>query len=376
MSHSSFCTTCPNAQYRSAKRLNFACRRFFATLVWLVIAFTFCPAQAGTIAYYRAWIPTESLTELLLQPGDNAEFSFGVENLSNVPGTANLLVAMNGSASVRAGYIIVSTSPSNCADPSIDGYESFGILSFGVRLLQPGEQQVCSYRITRLPGSRSDLNLGACGFFGTTVNPFSCAYFLKTKRGTWVAGTLPDVALRAVPTAAIPNGALEATLRIIATNPGDREVLAKGMETVCAEFGGGIFGPSPFNIDNDFPGACPTAPGQAGCGNFTGQHFSSKAFSMGPIPASGEASCLLHLRFLNPLIAPVALGFSFQSDTLPFSDGAFGIDPNPANELTSLTAGPQAIEVPTAQWFALLALGLGLLLAASVVLRRRANSSH
>ena len=97
---------------------------------------------------------------------------------------------------------------------------------------------------------------------------------------------------------------------------------------------------------------------------------------MGPIPASGEASCLLHLRFLNPLIAPVALGFSFQSDTLPFSDGAFGIDPNPANELTSLTAGPQAIEVPTAQWFALLALGLGLLLAASVVLRRRANSSH
>lgn len=350
-------------------------RARFATLVWLIIACTFCAAHAGTTAYYRAWIPVGSLTELVLQPGESAEFSVGVENRSNVPGTANLLVAVNGSESVRAEYTIVSNDLSNCANPTMDGYASYGILNLGVRLLQPGEQQVCSYRITRLPGSRSDLNLGICGFSGTLLNLSSCAYSLKTRRGTWVAGTLPDMALRAAPTTEIPYRAVEAFLRITATNPGDREVLAKGMETVCAEFGGGIFGPSPFNIENNFPGACPSIPSQSGCGNFTGMFFSAKAYSIGPIPAHGQASCLLHLRFRQPLIAPVALGFSFQSVTLPFADGGFGIDPSPANELTALAAGPQAVEVPTAQWFALLLLGLGLLLAASVVLRSRAHAA-
>lgn len=326
-------------------------------------------AIAGGSGSFVYSIPDNSEQILPLSPGATTEFAIAAENQGTAQGSGHIALVVLGDDGVRADYLIIANDPVHCQISTGVTNSSFGELGFLIGPVQAGERQLCSFRLSRTVGSQNDFSLAFCGPSNDLFNLVICAYNARKLGATWVAGTLPDLTLRASPTTDLRAGALEATLRISVSNPGNQDAVAKGVETQCVEFGGGFFGPSPFDIDNDFPGACPSAPTQAGCGNFTGMHFSSKAYSIGPIPAHDEASCLLHVRFLHPLTAPVSLGFGFQAVVVPYVNGGIGVDPDRSNEITALAVGPQAIEVPATRWNSLVVLIL--LLGATAISRHR-----
>ena len=133
---------------------------------------------------------------------------------------------------------------------------------------------------------------------------------------------------------------------------------------------------SPLQVENDFAGACPTAPAQFGCANFTGMNNSRVAYTIGPIPAGGSASCELRLRFRQPLTAPKSIEMSLPNRTFTEADGTTQYDANLANNTSLMGAAPAAayeyVPVPALGRDALLLFGA--LLAAGAASRGRSRA--
>lgn len=152
---------------------------------------------------------------------------------------------------------------------------------------------------------------------------------------------LPDKRARVEPTESPRANSLETIVCVIASNSGDDATSDLAVASECAEYiPGAQFGPAPFDIDNDFPGACPSAEDNLGCGNFTGQEFESKGFHVGELPARGEASWLLRLRFRGALTQPVSLGLQSLGNFVPYAGGGAGDDADTDNDRALAGASP------------------------------------
>jgi hypothetical protein len=285
------------------------------------------------------------------------------------PATTNGFVI--SAAQVANEYIVTVDQPQMCQLP-VFASDSFGLrrISFSSEPLEPGADLTCSYAIARKAASRSDLVITLCrpGDF------IDCIF-------RYIAfGTLPDLSLHVVPTEQPAFGSLETTVRVTASNPSASATGDVIVATDCAEFvPGALFGPTPFDIDNDFPGACPTAEDNLACDNFTGQIFESKGFHIGSIPAQGEVSCLLKLRFRHPLTEPVSLGLQFIESFVPYAAGGIGFDANTGNDRALAGAAPSGTLTPTpapldARAYAWLALLLGIVGARSAIVHARART--
>lgn len=331
----------------------------FGLVVLLVTGLTMT-APSYALAFYVTLPDGSQQITRTLRPGESATLVFSVENLDVEAGVADPGGWYVGDAIPQAEYVIDSGTPARCGamTSTPPAYASAGRLRFSVGPLDVGESITCTYRVTRALGSINDLKLSFC------PNMFLGLNCLLIPIGDYLAGTLPDLALRSTQVGYLPTGAAEGKLRITGTNLSDRDVAEQNIATDCTEFGFGVFNPSPFEIDNNFPGACPSGSYARLCFNFTGMNFSSRNFLVGPIPAHGEASCDLHLRFRHPLTGPLSLGIGYYlyGDFVQFADGGIGFDTNTANSMTTLTAAPGApyvaATVPTASRIGLLVLAL------------------
>ena len=330
---------------------------------WMLLLALVCGIGASGQVFaviFNVTMPPSANPALLIEPGQSVAFQFDVQNINSDSGIAEVPAFYFESGAFNNEYSFSSGQPAACAAPvmSVSSGGSYQV-TFPVTLAA-SQLLRCTYQLTRSSGSINDIRLA----FGPSGASF--VYF---------AGTLPDLGI-AGEIAQVPYGATEAVVRISQRNPSPREVAAHLVGTSCA-----IFAPLnpppavPFLIEDGFPGACQSLT-RATCGVAFGLSGANWRFTLGPIPANGEASCLLRLRFPEPLTSLAQLsvmnGALYTSfSTVQFTDGGTGFDVQVSNNEATFGASPAPQPVPTNGWMGLLSLWSIVIVAAMVALRRR-----
>lgn len=287
-------------------------------------------ASSGTQAQFPE--PGVDLPEgaaLRVAPGADAAFVFEVRNTWPSTRTIPVTGGLGGAADAFSEYAFTSQSGPSCAAPVLFG-SSANSIRFDVGPLAPNESLRCIYGVARRVDSINDLTFGVCR---DTSSPSLCWQDV-------FIGSLPDMQLIAAPIEPIGLGTTSALVRLTARNPLGPAAAARRITTECTEFEFGQFGPFPFDLENDFPGACPTADQHIGCLNFTGTNYDTREFLIGPTPAGGEASCLVRLRMHEPLAVLADLEMSFTNSAVNRVDGGLAFDPVRANGVVRVGAVP------------------------------------
>lgn len=297
--------------------------------------------------------------KLVLAPGQEGSLVIPVHNPSSSSATVVLGGYYFGPAAFDAEYAFLISSDARCAMPQIVDRRS----RIAVGPLAPGETLECRWRVARRAQSRSDLALGICANVDWTQ---PCAEFVHI-------GWAPDLALAARQVGTAREGDTEVIVRVSARNRSDVATAERRIQTECMDFDHY----APFELRNDFEGACPTAPLENGCANFTGTNNERREFFVGAMTPGGETSCLLKLRLRSPLTREVSLALAFEDFGTPLAGGGIGYDPYPANDATRIGAaiggGIGPVPLPTggpAAWL------LGLMLAVVAIGRLRRRPTH
>lgn len=281
------------------------------------------------------------ISNLVVPPGGNGVWTFRVRNVGDSAGAVDFtLQERRYNESSFDQYVWTSLS-SGCGAASSQLVYSQMLLKLPISSLNVGEARTCSYRIDRTASSRDDLGFRLCSFEVDWVNCY---------RHQLNIGNLPDTALRVERVGPAAPGSSATLFRLRATNPSAHAISSRIATTACREFSGGIFDTTPYLIDTDFPGSCPTALGEI-CLNFTGQNFDAVGFELGPIPAQGTNSCLIKLVprpdpppswfNLGPYVTPMY----FRDDQVSLADGGLAFDPDIASDQTTMGA-PESHSVP------------------------------
>lgn len=298
-----------------------------------------------------------------IAPGGSGMLSTEWRNTSDQSG----LIALQShtyAGSSFAEYTFDNPSDPRCAAPNrpeVPGYQ----LRFNIGPLAAGESLRCDWRVNRAATSINDLEFGLCSSATT--------WFLCNQR--IYMGSLPDISLRSDPAETVALGATSALVRLTARNGSTHRVASRVVTTECFEFNGESDVRGPFLIENNFPGACPSASESELCGSFTGQNNQSVGLQLGPIEDGSEASCLVRLRFHEPLSQALWVETYFLDDEMILANGGRGFDPNRENNRAQLAAAPSgnvANPLPLAPP-ALVLISILLAAAAAREMRRRGN---
>lgn len=351
----------------SARSINPSTARFLRWLslsLSLVLAFA-SVAQAQAILLS---IPAGSADFARLQPGESGVFTYTAKNrTSDDLGSFRVSAIFYpgfGSPGFLGEYSFQPEPGSRCSITESPARFVFSSLA-------SQETVTCRTTVTRSVTSRNDLILFYCGYIENSCPPNFGGY--SSFVPFLYMGNLPDTALTSSIVTVQP-GATTAIVDMQVSNPASRAIASRVFRTECTEFNGtGLIAP-PFQIENDFPGACTsdTSTGQCGGSGTATQ----KAYVSGPIPANSAATCKLRLRFTSPLTSNQSLVMRLAGTTLEFVDG-IGFDVNAANDETRFgaTAAGSAVftPVPALNGFALLVLAVLLAVFASRrrLLRRR-----
>lgn len=311
------------------------------------------PAIAQELGEFSVEFPPGQSRQRPVEPGASTTLEFSVRNAGAAAGIAVVGGNMGYDVTSLAGYAFVAAEPARCPAPVV--VQNFGnYVQFRVGPLAPGETLACRYQVTRAVDARNDLGFPLCGR-SATYQPCNSPHWF---------GTLPALTLRVDPAEPVAYGTRSVLVRVTAGNPTPRAIARRVAGTGCWEFGGGIFGPPPFEITSGFPGSCAPRNDLDQCANFTGQNFSSQELELGPIPANGSSSCLLRLDFTQPLTAPTFIDLNFYGQAVAFTDGGTGLDP-----AASLVAAPLGAAPPSQVPVGRPALGIAALLMALAALR-------
>ncbi|MBN8481623.1 MAG: hypothetical protein J0L88_08550 [Xanthomonadales bacterium] len=317
------------------------------------------PAACIAIGLLLALLPIGALAanvELVLAPGQSGTLVIPVHNPSSLPATVVLSGYYAGPAPFHSEYEFLTASDTRCAMPQMANHRS----QIAVGPLAAGETLECRWQVARSATSRNDIAFGIC----TDVDwPAPCPQFAHV-------GWAPDMSLATRQVGIAREGDTEIVVRVSARNRSEVPTAPRRIQTECMDFANH----APFELRNDFEGACPTAPLENGCINFTGTNDERREFFVGAMAPGGETSCLLKLRLRSPLTREVSLALAFEDFRTPLAGGGIGYDSNPANDATRIGAaiggGIGPVPLPTggpAAWL----LGIVLAVAASWRLRRR-----
>jgi hypothetical protein len=293
-----------------------------------------------------------------IAPGQAGSYAFRVTNPQASGGVAYVHAYLESRIEAVAQYTFVSPNPA-CGAPDVEMDAPGSFKLFFPVTLPAGGAVDCQYTVQRAAASSDDLGFlfyEPCGLDECVVR----------------RGSFTDQSLSVVPAPQPGDGGDRLTYRLVLRNHATQAGVTRDVSTECAEFGGGIFDPKPFVVENDFPGACPDGESFEGWLNFTGQIFSSYGLRLGPAPAGGESSCLVRLRYPGGRIEPGSVALFFSSDRAALAGGAVAFDRESGNDATALGYAPNATthSVPFPR-SALALLGGVLLLTGIGLVRRR-----
>lgn len=283
--------------------------------------------------------------DVTLSPGQSAAVSWRITNLESVPiDDLDLLLQTSGVSTSPMEYQIAPMDPNACGEPVPLFHPVLQRFIVSVSSVIPaGGHVTCRYTITRSPESSRDLDL----FIGQLC-PFALTS-LPCSGATQLFGYLPDFALSIAPEEPVTRGATHAVLRVRVDNPSRFPVNVH--VGACASFTR-----VPFVFE------MPAGPEACALRGHTPICFAVGApfgIEVGDAPAGGHASCLLGLRFDEPLDGPAYYGNIVQI-TRTRAVGVAMIDPNDENNYAALGVTPEPIAVPSGRAVAVL---LTLLLA-------------
>lgn len=269
-------------------------------------------------------IPTGADGIVKLQPGESETIAYVIRNASSSrQDSVTLPTRVQGAQGAIGEYVFTMLTTSRCG--------TFAPAApITVDYLDAHEEITCTLRVTRNPSSINDIIVGFC--------VSQCSLSLSYTNAVSHFGDLPDLSLTSSLIEPVSVGAESAVVRLSARHTGSQIIPSLRLLTQCAQFEGGIGPTSPFLIENDFPGACPSLPA-LGCLNFTGQTYRQLAFSIGNITPNSEASCLLRLRFHSPLAAAVSLDMMAPTIFIVASGGG-SFDPDGSNNIAPMGAAP------------------------------------
>lgn len=217
-------------------------------------------------------------------------------------------------------YHFETLTPDVCSTTQLDQNGARMTIS----ALPASTQARCTFSIRRDEDSLHDVTLGsddAC---------FWSAQFRRCNRLLLQIGSHPDLSLRISPVAPVFIGDTEALLRVTVTNASDIAIAHPG-------FGGCFVDNLPrFAWDTDLVGGCGDQYAPM-CSHVT------VGFSAPDVPARGQSSCLIRLRF-PPLQTSNTSGLGLDHELYSVGDDRFLLDTNLANSNGVFGVTPQLRE--------------------------------
>lgn len=293
-----------------------------------------------------------------IAPGQAGSYAFRMTDSHGGGGVAYVHGYLESRTEAMTQYVFSSSSPS-CGAPELETTASGVVQLFFPVTLPAGGAVECHYAVQRAAASSDDLGFvfyGPCGGRDCVVR----------------RGSFTDQSLSVAPAPQPDDGSDRLTYRLTLHDHGTQPGATRDVTTECGEFGGGFFGPVPFVVENDFPGACPDAELYEVCLNFTGQNFYSYGLRLGPAAAGGEASCLVRLRYPEGRIEPASVALYFSNDRVTLTGGIGAFDLESEDDGATLGYSPNttthSIPLPRSAQGALVGV---LLLTGGWLVRRR-----
>lgn len=320
----------------------------FIIVITIIVAW----ARPASAIEYQISIPQEFPNNIQLAPGQSGVFSFDVQNLSAEAGTARLdIVVFNGL------FLLDEGQPSQCGPIDSRGFPV---------ALQAGQSLRCSYRLYRHPASTSDFALGACTGVRNSSSPCTISSYSDPGLSWFYAGAVPDIGISASATLPVVPGATESIIRLTATNASSLATRDIPVYSECLPTNQQY----PYSLDNSIPGGCSFVDRPIGCQIAIGipPAIAQWVISLPAAPPMSESSCLVRMRFNDPLATSFSDTLSLGIHplipvTLALGDNYFGYDPNPANDTTPFGAVLSSVAVPVGDqvtWFVLCGILVGI----------------
>lgn len=341
---------------------------------WLLLPVLACGSPAALAANYELTLPDGNAAHIHLLPGETGSFTFDIRNLDTESGTA---VGWGRIDDGQGLYTFGPGQQAGCGQPQRTISAYFALQWNFPVALGAGETKRCTYPVTR-PAS----SLRAARFYPCIGQNVSGSEVCNNIQPQLVIGSLTDIAFSVSPIAELPVGATEAIVKITVRNLSDVDVGSFKLATACT---GTPWSQLPYTLDTDFPGACPLIQPNPGCTYDWQFGVPPPVFNwlvgVSPTPANGESSCLVRIRFRQPLTAQVVDTLElrrpqhdrFPPIPLPQPAYADGRDVNSSNDgrtpfgAIAFVATP----VPSANLTALTALAMTLVALAGLRNRRR-----
>lgn len=323
------------------------------------------PTTASAQAF-EVSLPAGSPNRLVVLPGDTVPFTFDVRNVETQAIGARVWARNNLTAPY---YTFGPGTPAQCGMPVMTQLPLPPPGGLWMRwefpvVLGVGETVRCTYPLTRAANWTADTTIGLC-----TGLTYTSATSCDGTVATLPVGVAPDIGVRTELLDSIVAGISSARFRIVVTNDSVATTGDQGLITRCMPWAAFE---SRYELDGDLPGGCSVSR-ISGCYS----SFSPFPYSLWRINVPGaapgmESSCLVRMRFPNPLAASLddVLDTRIQTTTYsnvsivsPFTGSA--IDHNIANNTAPfgvvLPYIPEPVSIDAMPSLALLALLLGLL---------------
>ena len=274
--------------------LRFAC-------LWLLIG----GISGAADARFTPDAPQSPLVHV--EPGASTAFSFRVSNTGTTT-SGNVSGFLFSDSLGLPGYEFIPLNP-QCGPPTAQPPRIVFPLPGPIAT---GETITCSYRIERAIDALDDLHFRLCGSHEQGCHK------------EYAIGSLPQMRLHVEQVHPVAVGARSALVRLRVDNLSQWTVPQRDVATSCHEYTGGMGSSWPFEIRNDFEGACVSGPSDS-CLNFMGFNDFSYRFALGPFLPGESRSCLLRLEFPVPVERSANAAVYFRDHRVIRDDGAIGI---------------------------------------------------
>ncbi len=336
---------------------------------WALLLQLACASPTVLAINYELTLPDGNAAHIPLMPGESGSFTFDIRNLDTEAGTA---IGWGRIDDGQGLYTFGLSQQAGCGQPRRTSSAYFALQWTFPVALDTGETKRCIYPITRPAAS-----LRTARFYPCVGQNVSGAVTCNSVQPQLVMGTLTDIAFSLSPIAELSPGANDKIVKITVRNLSEVDVGSFKLATACT---GTPWNELPYALEGNFPGACPLVQLNPGC-TYDAQFgvpppVINWLVGVSPTPAYGESSCLVRMRFRQPLFAQVVDTLElrrpqqdrFPPIPLPQPAYAEGRDVNAGNDgRTPFGAIPiVATPVPSAGRIALAALMLTLIALAAL----------